>query len=183
MRDEGDREGLLRQFGDGQGDAVERDRALLRAVAEDIRRRLDEDAQPFPFRLHRLHATDGVHVSLDVVAAERVADAERRLDVHLCAERLHAPERLRDDVEREPAPFARDDGQADPVDRDRVAELARTDVSTTSRAPSKETTRPTSRTIPVNMVEPYLRLVHVRAQQDVVADEARLEPGELDRGG
>jgi hypothetical protein len=32
---------------------------------------------------------------------------------------------------------------------------ASTEVSTTRRAPSNETTRPTSRTMPVNTFEPY----------------------------
>ena len=68
---------------------------------------------------------DAVDVPLDVVAAERVAGAQRGLQVDARAERLHAGERLRDDVEREPPAAVLDDGQADAVDRDRVAELRR----------------------------------------------------------
>src|SRR5262245_39981926 len=47
--------------------------------------------------------------------------------------------------------------------------------------PSTETTRPISRTIPVNTSKPYLRLVHVRLNEHVATDRARLHPGELER--
>ena len=80
-----------------------RDRALLDAVAEQLRGRLDPHARAVALRLDRRDRADAVDVALDVVAAERIAGAQRRLEVDAVAERLHAGERLRHDVEREPA--------------------------------------------------------------------------------
>ena len=87
-------------------------------------------------------AADAVDVALDDVAAERVARAERRLDVHLVARgeatERRAVERLGDDVEGERAVLPAGDGEADAGDRDRIADRRRSvPVSTTSRAPSK----------------------------------------------
>src|SRR5262249_49324168 len=77
-------------------------------------------------RRDRADAADGVDVTLHDVAAERVADAERRLEVHAAAG-LETPERrprerLGDDVEREPSLVALHDGEADAGDRDGVTD-------------------------------------------------------------
>ena len=65
-------------------------------------------------------------MSLDDVAAERLAGPERRLDVDLVAGRETAErgsaERLRHGVERDLVAVDRDDRQADAADRDGVAE-------------------------------------------------------------
>src|SRR5436190_24096092 len=63
-------------------------------------------------------------MALDVVAPERVADPQRRLDVHLVAglqqPQRRAPERLGHRVEGEAAVVDRDRGEADAVDGDGV---------------------------------------------------------------
>ena len=74
-----------RELGDGERDAVDCDRALLDAVAEDLGGRLDDDPQALALGLHRPDGADPVDVALYVVAAERVAGAQRRLDVHVVA--------------------------------------------------------------------------------------------------
>ena len=48
MWDQGDGEDVFRERGDGEGDAVHRDRALLDAVAQDLERRLDGSPSPPP---------------------------------------------------------------------------------------------------------------------------------------
>ena len=60
---------------------------------------------------------------LDVVAAERFTCQERGLEVDLGPEGLCPPQRLRHDVERKLAVRAVRDGQANAVDRNRVADL------------------------------------------------------------
>src|SRR5262245_56968726 len=72
VRDERDREGVLEQLGDGQGDSVDRDRPLLDAEAEDLRRRFDNDAQALAFRLDGADAADRVDMALDDVPAQRL---------------------------------------------------------------------------------------------------------------
>ena len=74
------------------------------------------------------HAADRVDVALDVVAAERVARSQRRLQVDLGAglepcERATA-QRLGDGVEGEPAVLHGRDREAGAADRDRVAHAA-----------------------------------------------------------
>jgi hypothetical protein len=100
-------------------DAVDGDRALLDAVAEDLRRRLDGQ----PFALEPAHPADAVHVALEVVPAQRVACHERRLEVDRVAEALRPRRGLSHHVEGKVAVLGLDDGQADPVDVDRVADL------------------------------------------------------------
>ncbi len=78
------------ELGNGERDAVDRDRALLDAVPEHLRRRVDEDPQPLSLGLDRLDATHGVDVALNVVSAERIARAHGRLDVH-CIARAKRP--------------------------------------------------------------------------------------------
>ena len=81
VRDERDRERVVGELGDGERHAVDGDRPLLDAVAQDVVGRLDEDAQSFALGLDRLDATDRVDVTLDVVPAELLACTQRRLDV------------------------------------------------------------------------------------------------------
>jgi len=131
--------------------AVDRDRALLDAVAEHVRRRVDPD------RLRNAaDVADAVDVALDDVAAERLPRAERRLDVDAvvrCERAQRRPaQRLADDVERKPVAVVLDDGQADAVDRDRTRPRRRS-----SAEPRREGARRrrrqrvrSSRTMPVN---------------------------------
>ena len=81
MRDQGDKR-LVVERGDRERDAVDRDRALLDAVAEDLRRRLDRE----PLALELAHPADAVHVALDVVPTQRLPCRERRLEVDRVAE-------------------------------------------------------------------------------------------------
>ena len=106
---------------------------------------------------------DPVDVPLDVVAAERLAGPERRLDVDAGAGReaaeRRARERLGHGVEGDAPVGDRDRGQAAAADRDGVADrvagsrLGRLDLEPQRRAVAAETRRPvpTSRTIPVNI--------------------------------
>src|SRR4051794_36949039 len=64
-------------------------------------------------------------MALDVVPAERVAGAQGRLEVHLVTERFRPVDGLLHDVEPEPAVVVLRHGEADAVDRDRVADAGR----------------------------------------------------------
>src|SRR5438128_186830 len=125
VRDERDLEAPLVDGGNGQRDTLDGDRALLDAVAEELGRRLDAQADAPALGICGGHAADAVHVALDVVAPERLAGLERRLDVHLGAgiERAEraSPDRLGHGVEGDaPVGHVRR-GQAAAVDRDGVA--------------------------------------------------------------
>src|SRR6266511_3151824 len=111
--DEGDGESSLVQLRDGERDAFDRDRALLDEVAEELRTRVDPDASPLPLRVDRTDRPHPVHVTLDVVAAEGLTCAQGRLEVHLGAERLRAPQRLDHDVERDRVADSGDDPALD----------------------------------------------------------------------
>src|SRR2546423_3984354 len=120
VRDERDLDAPVVEGGDGQRDALDGDRALLDAVAEELGRRLDAQADAVALGVRPLPGPDAVHVALDVVAAERLAGPERRLDVHLGAgiERGESapPDRLGHGVEGD-APGGRvGRGQAAAVD-------------------------------------------------------------------
>src|SRR6185437_11633180 len=98
------------------------DRPLFDAVAEHVVRGSDRDSPAVSLRLDAADATDAVHVPLNVVTAERLTGQERGLEVDLGPECLRTSQRLGHDVERElPVRVVRD-GQADAVDRDRVAD-------------------------------------------------------------
>ncbi len=88
VRDQRHLEPGLVERGDGERDAVDRDRALLDAVAQQLGRALDPDAAPVALRLDRGDAADAVDVALHLVAAERIAGTERRLDVDAPGEGL-----------------------------------------------------------------------------------------------
>ena len=92
VRDQRDGEAGVVERRDGERRAVDGDRALLDAVAEHVRRRVEPDPAPVALRLDRADAADAVDVALHDVAAERLARPERRLDVHRGA-RLEPTER------------------------------------------------------------------------------------------
>ena len=102
------------------------DRPFLDGVAKDVGRSVDPDPAAVAFVLDAADDSDTVDVPLDVVAAERLARSECRLDVDgraadEAAER-GARKRLGHRVEREASRAHRDDGQADAVDRHGIAE-------------------------------------------------------------
>src|SRR5256886_1140555 len=146
VRDERDLEAFVAERCDRQRDALDGDRALLDAVAEELGRRLHEQADAVAFGVRALHAPDAVDVALDVVAAERLAGPERRLDVHLGAgiERGEGapPDRLGHGVEGDAPVGHVGRGQAAAVDRDGVADarsggrLGRLDLEPDSLGPA-----------------------------------------------
>src|SRR5207244_2001694 len=73
VRDERDLEAPVVEGGDRQRDALDGDRALLDAVAEELGRRLDAQADAVALGVGAGHAPHAVHVALDVVAAQRLA--------------------------------------------------------------------------------------------------------------
>ncbi len=97
-----------------------------RRRSEALRGRRRTRSLPIALGLDRANRADAVDVTLNVMAAERVTRAERRLEVDP-RPRLEGSERrpcqsLRDRIERQlPVPHA-DHRQADAVDRDRVSE-------------------------------------------------------------
>ena len=94
-------------------------------------------------------------MALHLVAAERLAGAQGRLDVHPGRRtRLSAGERLGHDVEGEPSVRGLDDREADAVDRDRVADLGRRRRLDDEPALANDAV-PTSRTSPVNIAQRY----------------------------
>ena len=119
MRHQDDREAGVVESCNGERDAVDRDRALLDAVAEHLRGRVNPDGLRTA-----AHTADTVNVALHHVAAERLPCAERRLDVDAVVRRERAEsraiQRFGDDIERKPVAVVLDDSQADTVDRDRV---------------------------------------------------------------
>ena len=141
VRDQRHLEARLVDRSDGERDAVDGDRSLLDAVAEQLGRRLDPDANAVRCRLDRGNRSGAVDVALHLVASERIARPERRLDVDAVAKRLDARQRLGHDVERERPGRRLDDRQADTVDRDRVADLGRS-RRTRRRASRPRRTRP-----------------------------------------
>ena len=113
--------------GDREARPVDGDRALLDDVAEELGRRVEPDAAAVALGLDAADGADAVDVPLDVVAAERLAGPERRLDVDARARREAAErgarERLGHGVEARSAPSPTGDrGQAAAADRDRVAD-------------------------------------------------------------
>ena len=85
VRDQRDLEGAVAQGRDRERDTVDGDRPFLHAVAENLGPRFDPDAAAV---VDRRDTAEPVHVALDEVPAEWVADARRGLevDVVLCAE-------------------------------------------------------------------------------------------------
>ena len=149
VRDQRDLEAVVVERGDRERDAVDRDRALLEAVADDRLGRVDPDAAAVSFRRDRADAADGVDVTLHDVAAERVADAERRLDVHRVAGREAAERRTRERLRRRrrtrgspsSAPTTVRQTPATATESPTAAPAAVSGASTTSREPSKAATR------------------------------------------
>jgi hypothetical protein len=126
VRDKSDREARGVDGGDGQARAVDRDRALLDDVAEDVGRGVDPHAPPITLGLAAADAADAVDVPLDEVAAQGLTRAEGSLEVDAVAalesRERGALERLGHELERDPAVRDLDRRQAAAVHRDRVAD-------------------------------------------------------------
>src|SRR3954447_14318862 len=125
VRDQRNRKPGAVEGSHGERDAVDADRALLDAVAQDVVGGVDPDAHALALGLHRADPPDGVDMTLDVVAAERLAGAQRRLDVYVIpgaqpSERRPL-ERLGDRVEGDAPVRDANGGEADAVDGHRVA--------------------------------------------------------------
>src|SRR3990172_5135016 len=204
VRDEGDRERGLREPSDRQAHALDCDRALLDAVAQDLGRRLDLEPHAVAFGRKRADRADPVHVPLDEVATERLYGSERGLHVHLVAERelpeRGAAKRLRHGVEREQAVCDLRCGQAHAVDGDRVADprersrLGRAQDDAQAVLPALESLDTTELANDAGEHVPnlsdgprvtsfLLRLVDVRGDEEILADRARLEARERNRIG
>src|SRR5436190_2218221 len=125
LRDQRDREPVLADLGDGERDAVDRDRALLHHVAQQRWVGVHGHHPREPLLPDLADDPQAVDVALHDVAAEPVGGAQRQLEVDL-RPRLHLPERraaqrLVHDVRAEQLSSAHPHGgQADAVDRDRV---------------------------------------------------------------
>ena len=105
--------------------------------------------------------------------------ASAGLDVDAGAERLHARDRLGDDVEGEGAVRRLDHGQADAVDRDRVPGSAGVDASISSLPLSNDITCPLAHE---PREHPFrLRLAQVRPEEEVVAHLPARQPREGER--
>ena len=161
---------------DGQRDAVDGDRALLDDVAGELGRQ--RDAHDLPVLAGRAgeDAADAVDVALHEVAAEAGVRGDRALEVDAAspsaaAAQAAAPEGLGHDVGAPDAALGVGlhvgDGEADAVDRDRVAEgdalqhpVGADPEHRRSRSWSSRTTRvPTSSTMPVNTSTPSVRVL------------------------
>ena len=125
LRDERDLERVVVDSRNGKGHALDRDRALLDDVAQQLGRRGDPDDPGEALLAHRVDLAGAVDVALDDVAAEPVAGAQRQLEVDRVArpERAEraAPQRLLHHVGGEAVTVGLDRRQADAVDRHRVA--------------------------------------------------------------
>src|SRR3954451_16931574 len=124
----GDQRGLdaaVRDVGDRQADPVEGDRAARHDVAAQAGREVDAKPARGAVRADRHDRADPIDVTLDEVAAEWIAGAQRRLEVHPVAgakvDEAGQRQRLVDRVGLEGAGAALGDRQARPRDRDRVA--------------------------------------------------------------
>ena len=200
VRDERDLDAVVVERGDGERDAVDRDRALLDAVAAGARRASSSRRRaPSPSGSSADDPTAAVDVALDEVPAERLARAQRRLEVDLGAGRetaeRRARDRLRDGVELErDSPSAPRDASGSsrrpqtesPAGRSAPSPRPRCAGERRRRSRSAATTRPRSRTIPVNTHEAPVRTPrhapgtkrhrHARRCPDTLASGRR--PGE-----
>ena len=126
VRDQRDGEPVVVEGRDRQARALDGDGALLDHVPHQLGRRVDPDPPAVSLRLDGPDLADAVDVTLDVVAAERLAGPERGLDVdprpRLEGLQRGARERLGDGVEGEAPVAALDHRQADAAQSDRVAE-------------------------------------------------------------
>ena len=156
MRDQRHFEAGLVERGDGQRDAVDRDRALLDAVAQQLERRLDPHAHAVALGRDRGDRADAVDVALHLVAAERIAGTERRLDVDARRRTASRGASVSGTTSKEsrPPPFATTVRQT-PAIATESPTSATVPHSTTSRPSSNDATSPTSRTSPVNMLLGY----------------------------
>src|SRR4051794_36211836 len=126
LGDQRRREPVVAEVGDGERDAVDGDRALLDDVAQQRRLGVDDDDAREALLAHLAHHAEPVDVALHDVAAQPVGGTQRELEVDgavgLERSERGAPQRLVHHVGAEELAAAQaDDGQADAVDRDRVA--------------------------------------------------------------
>ena len=150
---------------DRQRDAVDRDRALLDAVPQDLPRRLDASRGPSPPprasrpRRGRRHGPGRCGRRAARLPA---APARRSRRLPPSGGRASSAQCLRDRVEAHALALDGLGGEAHAGDRDRIPTPgpaavcgASTRASAPPVSPSTPTTRPTSRTIPVNMARGY----------------------------
>ena len=126
MGHERDRHSALVDGRNRERDSVDRERALLHAVAEELWRDVEPESGTVALRLDGPGPADAVDVTLDVVATEWLAGTERRLEVDLGSlgelPESGARERLRDRFEDELTVLGGDRGQATAGDGNGVAE-------------------------------------------------------------
>ena len=106
VRDDGDRQDIAAQLGNGEADAVNRDRAFIHEVTIELRR----NPQFHPpvvaaQRFERPQFTNAIHVALHDVAAQPVRQRERTLQIdfrsNLQEPQIAAADRLRGEVDRQ----------------------------------------------------------------------------------
>src|SRR5205823_1845868 len=124
--DERDGEPAVVELGDREARSLDGDRALLDDVAEKLGRRVDPEAASVALGRGGADGAAAVDVPLHVVPAERLARAERRLDVDARAglepRERGARERLGNGVEGDAAAVHGDCRQAAAVDSDGIAD-------------------------------------------------------------
>src|SRR5690606_41968253 len=116
MRNDVDAEAVTRDLVHREAHAVDGDGPLARDVAREPRRQVDREHERARSGLDRGDAADAVHVAADQMAVERLAEGERRLEVHAVPGREPAErrdgERLGRDVRLE---AVRADGRRRPA--------------------------------------------------------------------
>src|SRR5918992_5829288 len=131
VRYESDLEGLTPHFDDGQRYAIERNRALVDEVAQNIFARGEPDAPQVVLFFDSRGAGDTIHMTLQEVASKPVSHSEGKLEIDSVAALEIAESRaghgFRHDLRRKATPRARGYGEAGPVDRHGISdsELAR----------------------------------------------------------
>ena len=170
VRDQRDREASSSSVRDREGDAVDRDRALLDAVAQELRAARRRRREHLAFGLDRPHRADAVDVALDECppsgSPARSAGSRFTRDSGAEPRRASSGAASRERRGREAAAVDGLGREADAVDRDRAADLeprGGDGASITSRTPSRRRRRPRpdpiSRTMPVNMAKATARAV------------------------
>ena len=153
VRDHRHGEPVVQHVDHGEADAVDRDRALLDDVAQQVARHPDPEVGD-----GLDDVADAVDVALHDVAAEAVLRPDRPFEVdpvpRLAVAEGGALERLVGDVGLPPAGALRHEGEATAVDRDRVAQPGAVEHGggrDPHPAPSIASTEPSSSTMPVNI--------------------------------
>src|SRR5574343_1451522 len=133
VRDQVDREvGAVDSVG-GQAGAIDHDRTLARYVFGDLARGSDFQQAVVADRVEAQHFADAVDMAGDQVAADHVGQFQRLFQVDRpgFGQADRAGQGFRRDVDAEGAAFLGDDGQAEAVVGDRVAERNVVDVQPT----------------------------------------------------